>query len=239
MRIDPKGRVGQYSALLVRTTLRRLRERLPWGLADLETVAGLAPGGGHALLKTLRAEGLIEAGTRGAWTVTQAGRTFSAATAAQPVTRATAERALSRFLDRVKEVNENPYFLARVTRVVLFGSMLKPEVDRLSDVDVTVELAPKESDSDHARVQNQQRVEELAGRGHQFRNFLECEGCWYLEAFRFLKGRSRVIALSDYSTGKAFVLAVPHRVLIGEPEETAVESMPRAVRERRPRGLPF
>ena len=39
-------------------------------------------------------------------------------------------------------------------RVVLFGSMLTPEVDRLSDVDVAVELATKETDFDRAREQN-------------------------------------------------------------------------------------
>ena len=50
--------------------------------------------------------------------MTQAGVTFSAATAAQQVTRATAERTLSEFLERVTEVNQNPYFLAKVTTVV-------------------------------------------------------------------------------------------------------------------------
>jgi len=50
------------------------------------------------------------------------------------VTRATAEMALARFLSRVQMVNTDPYFLAKVTRIVLFGSMLKSEIDRLSDV---------------------------------------------------------------------------------------------------------
>ena len=36
--------------------------------------------------------------------------------------------------------------------MVLFGSMLKPEVDRLSDVDVAVEIVPKEADPDRARA---------------------------------------------------------------------------------------
>jgi hypothetical protein len=102
-------------------------------------------------LSTLLSEGLIEAFATGAWSVTQTGRTFSAATAAQPVIRATAERALAQFLDRVAQVNENPYFLATVTRVILFGSILKPEVARLSDVDLAVELVAKEADFDRAR----------------------------------------------------------------------------------------
>jgi hypothetical protein len=92
--------------------------------------------------------------------------------------------------------------------------MLKPEVERLSDVDLAVELASKDADFDRARVTNYERVEELATQGHRFRNFLEREGCWYWEIFRFLKGQSRVIALADYSVEKTFVLTVPHRFLI-------------------------
>jgi hypothetical protein len=90
MRIDAKGTIRHYPALLVRTTLRHLRSRLSWGLAELEAAAGLKPGDGRALVKTLRSEGLIEAVGHGAWEVTQAGRTFSSATAAKRITRATA-----------------------------------------------------------------------------------------------------------------------------------------------------
>ena len=162
-------------------------------------------------------------------------------TAAKPVTRATAERAMSQFLERVTQVNQNPYFLAKATSAVLFGSMLKPEVERLSDVDLAVELTRKEPDHERALEQNQQRAEELANMGRRFRNFLEVEGCWYWEAFRFLKGRSRVIALADFNAEKTFVLAVPHRFLIGEPEPispAAVTPRP-AARKRRPAGCPF
>src|ERR1039458_5599825 len=67
MRIDAKGTIGQYPALLVRTTLRHLRSRLSWGLAELDAAAGLKPGDGRALVKTLRSEGLIEAAGRGFW----------------------------------------------------------------------------------------------------------------------------------------------------------------------------
>jgi predicted nucleotidyltransferase len=243
MRIDPRQKVGKYPAILVRTTLRRLRQRLQWGLADLEEAAALAPGNGRALVKALRTEGLIEPAGRGVWTVNQVGRTFSVATAAKPVTRVTAEKALVQFLERVARVNEDPYFLARVTKVVLFGSMLKPEVERLSDVDLAVQLAQKETDVDRAREQSLKRAEEMAIMGHRFRHFLEMEGCWYLETFRFLKGRSRVIALADYDVEKSLVIAVPHRMLIGEPEQLTVDPAliaPKAVARKRRRGdFPF
>ena len=146
MRIEPKGTIGKHPALLVRTTLRHLRGRLQWGLPELEAAAGLTPGNGRALIKALRSEGLIEPAGRGAWKITQAGQTLSSATAAKRVTRATAEKALQQFLGRVEQVNNDPYFLGKVTRVVLFGSMLKPETERLSDVDLAVEVASKEAD---------------------------------------------------------------------------------------------
>ena len=76
MRIDAKGTVGQYPAFLVRTTLRRLRGRLQWGLPELEAAAGLTSGSGRGLVKALRIEGLIEAVGCGAWTVIQADRLF-------------------------------------------------------------------------------------------------------------------------------------------------------------------
>ena len=147
---------------------------------------------------------------------------------------------MAQFLERVTQVNDDPCFLAKATRVVLFGSMLKPDVERLSDVDLAVELVSKEVDFDRARLKNQQRAEELADQGRGSRNFLEWEACWYLESFRYLKGRSRVISLAHYSVEKTFVLAAPHRFLIGEAEQIAAPNAPRpAPRSRRPRGCPF
>jgi predicted nucleotidyltransferase len=243
MHIDPRGTIGRYPALLVRTTLRHLRGRLQWGLPELEAATGLRRGKGHVLIKALKSEGLIEAAGRGAWKITQAGQTLSSATAARRITRATAEKALQQFLGRVEQVNHDRYFLGKVTRVVLFGSMLNPETERLSDVDLAVEIASKEMDFDRARVKNLERVEDLAARGHRFRNFLEQEGCWYWDVFGFLKGRSRVISLADYAVEKTFVLAVPHRFLIGQPEPMAMQSArstpARAAPNRRPRDCPF
>lgn len=108
-------------------------------------------------MKALMAEGLIERAGRERWEVTQAGRTLAAATAAKRVTRATAEDALQQFLDRVERVNQDPYFLGRVTKVVLFGSMLKAEIDRLSDVD----LAGRDASASAARAASFRRSRTL------------------------------------------------------------------------------
>jgi len=90
----------------------------------------------------------------------------------------------------VDRVNKDPYFLGKVTRVVLFGSMLKRALERLSDFDVAVELAAKDEDFDRARVKNYKTHGGVTWRRHRFWNFLEREGCWYWEVFGFLKGKA-------------------------------------------------
>jgi hypothetical protein len=54
-----------------------------------------------------------------------------------------AEKALREFLTRVERVNCDRQFLGRVNRVVLFGSMLREDVARVSEVDLAVEVLPK------------------------------------------------------------------------------------------------
>jgi predicted nucleotidyltransferase len=243
MRIDPKGTIRGYPTLLVRQTLRRLRGDFVWGEEVLERAAKLTPGTGRALAKALEAEGLIKPSRGAGWTVSQAGDTLAVATAAMPVSRQTAERALTQFMERVAQVNDDPYFLARVTRVALFGSMLRPEVKRLSDVDLAVQLVAKETDFDRLREANAAQVEHLPMMGRRSSSFVEEQFCWFLETFRFLKGRSRVISLADYNVEKRLVLAVPHRMLLGEPDELPPEPGPNGpqptVRKRRPRDCPF
>jgi hypothetical protein len=101
-------------------------------------------------------------------------------------------------------------------------------------------LPRRSKDFDRARAANYRRVEELTAQGRRFRNFMEQEGCWYWEVFGFLKGRSRVIALADYSFEKSFVLNFPHRFLIGQPVPILTPGTPEPpTRKRRPRDCPF
>jgi len=76
MRIDPKEMIRGYPALVVRKAMRYLRDWDRWGIENLETAAAFAPGTGPALVKALRAEGLVETSGTGAWIITQAGRRF-------------------------------------------------------------------------------------------------------------------------------------------------------------------
>ena len=114
---------------------------------------------------------------------------------------------------------------------------------RLSDVDLAVQLVAKETDFDRLREANAERVEHLAMMRRRSCSFVEEQFCWFLETFRFLKGRSRVISLADYNVEKNLVLAVPHRMLFGEPDEpsagTRTERTPTDSSEAAAEGLPI
>ena len=216
MRIDPKEAIAGYPAVLVRDTLRRLRVHLDWDLARLESVAGFSAAESGAFVGAMVSAGLIERAGSGLWSVTQAGQTLSSATAAARVKRATGERALREFMARVDHVNRDHQYLGKVRAVVLFGSMLTPEVERPSDVDIAVEIAPKETDPEIAHKKNERRAQQREAKGHRFRGLLDRQFCWYREVFTYLKGGSRVISLVDLRYEGEIVWAAPHRVLYKE-----------------------
>jgi predicted nucleotidyltransferase len=154
------------------------------------------------------------------------GTTPSSATPASPISRKTAEKALHDFLERVERVNRDARFLGRVNRVLLFGSMLREEVDRLSDVDVAVEVVAKIADRERLAARNRRRVEALLRQGRVFRSIIDVHFYWYREGFRFLKGGRRTISLLDYAAEKALVLRVPHCMLLGKDEPPPEEMIP-------------
>ena len=173
MQVDPNASVGGYPVLLVRQALRKLRHMDRWSSDLLEAAAGLPVGAGRELAGSLAGLGLMQQLQKHGWTITPAGMTFTAATAAKRLKRATAERALAAFLERVARVNTDPYLLGRVTRVVLFGSMLNPDTDRPSDIDLAVEIVPKTADWDTHIEKNNDRAQELILLGHRFRHSIE------------------------------------------------------------------
>jgi len=246
MRIDPKGTVGGYPALRVRRLVRTLSTRLYWDLKTVATVLSVTPGEAKSLVEALEGLGFAKA-RRGkgpkTWRTTQRAQSIACATAAKPITRRTAEAALARFLERVDRVNKDSRFLAKVTRVIVFGSYLRADQDRLGDVDVAVELVPKQRDRKCLRELNYRRVAESERQGHRFSGVLDRESWWQLEPFRFLKGRSRAISLHDNRAEKVFVDQVPHRILISpaaeEERRSAMEPPKDLRRSRRPKGCPF
>jgi hypothetical protein len=119
--------------------------------------------------------------------------------------------------------------------------MLNPDTDRPSDIDLAVEIVRKIADWDSHIEKNNERVQELMTLGHHFCHTIEYAACWHLEVFRFLKGGSRAISLADYTIEKRLVLAVAHRMLIGDDEPVPISPDPAPVLRlrRRLRDCPF
>jgi predicted nucleotidyltransferase len=216
MRIDPSGVIGGFPVLLVRKVVRRLNNYLRWDAEAVRDIAGIGLEKAADLIKALQKAGMAKANRgrdAGTWTTTQLAQSFAAASAAKPITRQTAEEILQEFLERVDQVNGDPYFLALVAKVVLFGSYLRPELDRLGDIDLAVEIRPKGSDYERVREATARRLDDLANQGHRLPGLFARETWWRREVLRFLKARSRAISLHDYAYEKELVDAVPHKVI--------------------------
>jgi len=74
------------------------------------------------------------------------GNALGMAKAGKPVTRASAEEVLRKFLDRVRLVNGRQELAHSVESVVVFGSYLS-DAKRLNDLDIAVELRAKWHDA--------------------------------------------------------------------------------------------
>jgi len=247
VRIEPNSFVGGFPALMIRKLVRKLNNLQCWHTETVQMILRTEGGTAEAIVRVLVEAGLAVAETEhgiDGYRTTSLAPAFGSATAAKPITRRTADRALSQLLERVDQVNGDRRFLAKVTKVIVFGSYLRADVDRLSDVDIAVELQPKVADRERLRELTHDRVEQLQMAGCRFRDWLEVEYWWHLEAFRFLKSRSRAISLIDYKVEKELVDKVPHKVLLSCPADVGAEPRRRPskspVRRRRPSGdCPF
>jgi len=141
------------------------------------------------------------------WENTIKGNTLAMATAARLVKRETADWALAEFLTRVLEVNQNPDYLFKVTRVVLFGSYLE-DTQRLDFVELAIETASKIDSPDQREALCLQRRQ---ASQRNFKDFMEYLGWPLIEVWRFLKSRSRVIRLYDYRSEEKYLQTVKTR----------------------------
>jgi predicted nucleotidyltransferase len=104
------------------------------------------------------------------------------------------KKALTEFMKRVHLVNSDPYYLYKVTKVFLFGSYLT-DAPEVSDVDIALDVAPKEDDIELWGRQLEERRDELIKSGKQLNSILEQAVAPQSEVWSFLKSRSRVISM--------------------------------------------
>ena len=152
------------------------------------------------------------------WRTTLKGNQLANASAAKPVRRQTAERALADFLERVEQVNQRDEYVYAVERVILFGSYLGTS-PTVGDLDLAVGLRPKYDEATMPAAA-QRRRQQAASVGRSFSNVFEQAAWPRTEVYRFLKGRSRLISLHELGSEQILDQGIATRVIFEESTNT-------------------
>lgn len=203
MRIEASETIVGQPALTIRRLLRK-GYGLGWGIGFVEETLHVNSGTAKRIIRGLESEGYIEKKDshrqRDYWENTIKGNALGLASAAKPVKRANAEQKVQEFLERVKHVNDDDYFLYKVEKVILFGSFLTLK-ESVNDVDLAIKLLPKIGNHEEFQKLSRQRIREAYEKGRTFSNFLD-ELCWpQTEVRLYLKSRSRILSLHDTDDG--------------------------------------
>jgi predicted nucleotidyltransferase len=221
MRIDSKEQIADVEILKVRDLLRRVNNTDEWEADFVVNRLKISPKKANRLIIELNRRGYIEPiriyRQKQFYRKTLKGSTLGLASAAKPVTRKTANRIFSEFMDRVSQVNSDPSFLVKVKKILVFGSYLTDAL-RINDIDVAVELTWKEN---HPLVLNKDRAQ-LAlnlsniaeNKGKKFSSFIDRLEWPEHEVRLFLKSRSRT--LSIHSIHDEILNRVQYKVFFSE-----------------------
>jgi DNA-binding MarR family transcriptional regulator len=232
MRIRPDDLVVGFPAKQIRKLLRQ--SVLLLSVDDVTEVLGLRGESALRLLENLEQEGFIEKNFSAPdpnknWKHTIKGGSLSNALFSAPVFRRNAEKKLSEFMDRVREVNEAGRFLFRVRKVVVFGSF-PTESSTIGDLDIAIDLVPKETDARKHSELILAHANAAALCGKRFQNFVQRLDFAAHEVRSYLKARSRIIQLTDCNDG---VLNIAEHRVIYEYHEDEVSSPAEIKRKRR------
>jgi hypothetical protein len=204
MRIDPQAEIAGMPAIEVRDFLRRARG-YELRADPIQLVLECSKDEASAMLARLEEAGILRrlpespaADPR--YAETERGGSIRMATAAKPIKRETADRLLEGLRERAEHLadwSRHPYAW-RARSIYVYGSYLRPEVDRLSDVDLAVEWEPRFSDRAAQSDFTRERVRQLRREGREF-------GSWYRElTYPFTEClfylRARKAALSFHRT---------------------------------------
>jgi predicted nucleotidyltransferase len=196
------------SASAVRQFLHQSAELQSWTAEDLAKTLGLDKTATKSALAAMQMVGYIEV-TGSRFRNTEAGNAIAKVSKAKPIKKATAEKALDDFLQRVRTVNLERDYLYAVDKVVLFGPYFEG-AEQIKDVDVAVELSPKERNKAKLEDREKKQAEEAEAGGKRFKSFVDRRAWGRNKVLDFLKGKSRSLAL--YALNDE-ILTRPHKII--------------------------
>ena len=197
MYIDPKSIIAGLPALQVRDMLMNILDS-PASEGLIAHYLKLSDRDATKTIKILIDEGYVEVSTFGSrkeeyYIATLNGSSLAHASAAKPLKRATAEKRLKEFMERVKKVNSDDYFLYKVSKVIVFGSYLS-QSDRINDIDIAIELSWKYEKEEQIR-RNEERTLAAHKKGKVGPTIFDRLFYPEREVKMFLKSRSRALSL--------------------------------------------
>ena len=221
MRIKPDEIVAGFPARKIRELLRQSVDSLSAHHAT--KILEIEMKQARQLLDRLQRDGFLKknpvepnSDREHSWRRTVKGGALANALFSKPVSRQSAEKTLSRYLDRVRQANLNSRFLYRVRKVVLFGSFLS-DAPFIGDLDLAVDLCPKEKDSGKHSELIRARANQALSGGKHCQNYVEGLRFAEQEVMMFLKARTRTLQLTCCDDG---VLDIAEsRVIYESPEQ--------------------
>lgn len=200
MRVNRDEVIAGLPALELRRFLRRHCD-FGWFLESAARTLGTSDHETEVILSDLENDGFIRRVRmlegRQVWETELKGRQLAKAGAGPGYRRATAERHLHQFLDRVTELAIRDEFLHKVRKVVLFGSFLNETVDPVGDVDLAIDIVFKEPDRSRARQLADEYLRQAITQERRFNNYVDQLFAAENDARRFLKNRSPVLQLTS------------------------------------------
>lgn len=197
MKINTKDTIGGFPVLKIRDLIRNcdyLSEdivcyKLKVNIEDAVKVI-------DELLKL----GLIEKNKDEAYSdtypVTLQGNSLGNAKAIPSIQRAKADALFESFMLRVKELNKNPKYLYKISRIELFGSY-NTNTETVNDIDIGYRLEKKGKDRKKWREKDRRQVRMAKNAGVNFNSFMAELFYTRKVALKYLKSRSPYLSLHD------------------------------------------
>lgn len=203
--------IAGVSASAIREFLLQSAELSPWTLQHLQKTLAVDAKTARAVAAALEMVGYIEPAKGGSdqWRNTPEGNTVAKVSAARPIKRDTADKALEQFLARVQEINSSGEFLYSVEKAILFGPYLDAN-QKIKDVDIAVQLSPKIKDKRKLDAAIDAHGKQAEAAGKKFQSYAAKRRWAGTKVRQQLKARSRSLALYDLGE---WVTSQPHKVI--------------------------
>jgi predicted nucleotidyltransferase len=149
----------------------------------------------NSLLMELTEQGFIEKSSSDCYKITLKGAALRNARCVPPINKVKADKIVNDFMQRVEEINNNDYYLYRVSKVLLFGSYINKDAVDFGDIDIAFELERKIKDAGEYEKLNEEFIEKAKDKGKYFSSFID--ELFYSETVVLmkLKNRNRYISL--------------------------------------------